>query len=310
MLKEYINSSFEEAIRDFLIGNYGNSAQQWIDNIDGTVQYLSKKWKINIRKNCDLKSKFGFLMLGTTQGIEVVLKLIPPCCPRLEQEINCYSILPYHNMAELLRYDMEKGAFLLKKICCKPIENITMIADLFESMYKERVVATTEQLTIYKKAFCDSLSNAYCKIIESNDKQLMHYLPLIQKAKDVYSKQQNEVSYLLHGDAHINNILYDGEELILIDPIGYIGPFEIEYARFIGTFIRENDLYDMPLKNVIEKISRNNCSIDNIAAAIGYDVTMRACNTFCEGNTYEEIIDALKWAEKIWNLVDQITKIK
>lgn len=308
MLTENIPNPIKGATYDFLISNYGNRAKYWIDNINDTIKYLSVFWNINITDGSNFKSRFGCLLLGTVQGIEVVLKLIPPCCPRLEQEIKCYSILPYHNMAELIASDLEKGALLLKRIYCKPIDSIDMIADLFEAMYKERTVATNEQLTLYQNAFFESLGNAFLQVIQSNDKHLARFLTIISHAKTYYNNQKETTCYLLHGDVHINNILFDGEQMVLIDPIGYIGPFEIEYARFIGTFIRENDLNGISLETIIEKISRQKCSTEKIAIAVGYDVTMRACNTFIEGNTYDEILAALEWAEKTWGLVEQTVK--
>lgn len=50
----------------------------------------------------------------------------------------------------------------------------------------------------------------------------------------------NASAYLLHGDLHLRNIISHGEQWMMIDPKGVIGPIEFEVAWF--NFILDNEL--------------------------------------------------------------------
>ncbi len=288
---------------DYLISNYGDDAKKWIDNIDDTIMKLCKKWRVSIT-GYEPNSRFGCILYGKKENVDVVMKLVPPCCLRLKQEIECYFLLPYHNMVDFYDCDYELGAFLIKRIFSLPNIELTHISDMFSTMYNERKTMKNVVIGDYKTAFYASLDNAWDVICKCDNLDMLHFLNSITKAKETFDKTAKEPFYILHGDVHIHNILYDSKQVYLIDPIGYIGPFEIEYARFLGTYIRENNLYASSLTALIKSINRNDSMSQNIIYALGYDVTMRACNTFLEGNTRDEIFDAIMWAENIWKLID------
>lgn len=58
----------------------------------------------------------------------------------------------------------------------------------------------------------------------------------VKKAIELYKKNfSNSTKYIIHGDMHRHNLLVLKNTIKAIDPIGYIAPYEIEYARYIGT---------------------------------------------------------------------------
>lgn len=288
----------------FLIRNYKEEAEIWMDHINDIILELCEKWNMTITGQ-EEQSQFGCILYGKSNGTDVVLKLIPPCCSRLRDEISCYFYLPYSSMVELYAYDLKLGGFLLKRIRNYPIKDLGKIASIFHTMYSERRVAKEAGSNSYGMRFRESLRTAEDAISGCSDEKIRGFLQYIARAENAYSTMEGNPAYLLHGDAHIHNILDDGQNLFLIDPIGYVGPFEIEYARFLGTYIRENNLYHTSLKDLIRLVCGDDCPIENISCALGYDVTMRACNTFMEGNTDLEILDAILWSEKIWKMIDQ-----
>lgn len=298
------NTPINKETYSFLIHNYGDQARVWLDSINDVISKLCQKWNIVIT-DYEEHSRFGCILYGVGNDTEVVLKLVPPCCHRLQDEINCYFELPYSSMVKLYAYDLELGGFLLKRIRDIPILKLDGIAKLFHTMYGERQLIKSTEITPYKVPFYESLKNAWDTICNRSDAVLKDFLPYIARAKKAFSMVENNPCYLLHGDAHIHNILDDGQNIFLIDPIGYAGPFEIEYARFIGTYIRENDLYHASLKDLVSLVCGDYSPIEDIYLALGYDVTMRACNAFIEGDTESQILDAILWAEKIWKLIDQ-----
>lgn len=303
MLKNQYSVHLESATSNFLLRNYGDSALAWINSLDDIVKELSCQWNIQIVGQ-EPNSRFGCILYA--KGIEgdVVLKLVPPCCSRFQQEILCYQVLPYHNMVHLYSYDMIMGGFMMEKIENYPIQNLGVIAGLFHTMFEERTIARHENLQKYTDAFLFSINYAESIIKDKNNICYNRLLPLINRAKLLYSVFSKNQEYVIHGDTHIHNILFNESDIYLIDPIGYIGPFEIEYARFIGTYIRENGILSSELLPLVEQISNNDWPIINILFALEFDVTMRTCNTFFEGNIDEEIVDAINWCENIWQLVD------
>lgn len=290
---------------NYLISNYGDEARKWLDKINDVTSKLCRKWNVVIT-DYEEHSRFGCILYGTDEENEVVLKLVPPCCSRLRDEINCYFELPYSSMVKMYAYDLELGGFLLKRIRHKPIKELNRIAELFRVMYMERKPAKSTGIISYSIPFQESLKKAWDTIYDSSNELLKGFLPYISRAREAYSMVKENSCYLLHGDAHIHNILNNGREIFLIDPIGYAGPFEIEYARFLGTYIRENDLYHVSLKNLVLLVCGDCCPVENIYLALGYDVTMRACNTFIEGDSESQIMDAILWAKKIWIMIDQV----
>lgn len=296
----------EESTISFLVSNYGLDAQEWIDNIDSIVEELSYKWNLTIIGS-EPNARFGCILYGKSKIYgEIVLKLVPPCCKRLEQEILCYKELTYSKMATLFEYDLNLGGFLLQRIHYQPVTDLQPIARLFDTMFSQRkeVLRDSAQYS-YEKAFFSSLNFAREEVLRRSDDMLKEFLSLIDKAIYYYDNLNKKNLYFIHGDAHIHNILYDLKDTYLIDPIGYTAPFEIEYARFVGTFIRENKAYDR-LQDILYKVTSDNCTFQDVLSCVGFDVTMRACNTFSEGNTYEEILDALEWSKHTWEAIESI----
>lgn len=306
MLGAKFNISIEEKTISYLISNYGQEAQKWIEDIESIVELLSNKWHLSILGS-EPNARFGCILYGKSDIYgDIVLKLVPPCCIRLGQEILCYKKLSYSNMVTLYDYDLSLGGFLLRRIFNRPIESLESVSVLFETMYSQRQeVQWDSDRYSYELAFHASLSNAKAIILKRSDNKLEEFLPAIEKALFYYRKIEKKKLFFIHGDAHIHNILRDSQNTYLIDPIGYMAPFEVEYARFIGTYIRENEAYNL-LSAIIQKVVCGKCDSRQVLSAIGFDVTMRACNTFCEGNTYEEILDALAWTKRTWNAIESL----
>ena len=138
MLGTKFKVSIEENTISYLISNYGQEAQKWISNIENIVELLSNKWHLSIIGS-EPSARFGCILYGKSEIYgDIVLKLVPPCCSRLEQEILCYEKLSYSNMVTLYDYDLDLGGFLLRRIFNRPIESLEPISVLFNTMYFQR----------------------------------------------------------------------------------------------------------------------------------------------------------------------------
>lgn len=308
MLKTKQGIIINDDVVKYYVSNYGTAAIMWLNNIDTIIDIFEKKWHISI---VDSESNVNFTVLLYGKSYiygDIVLKMIPPFCPRLQREVYFYNELPYSNMAKIVEYDLKLGGFLMQRIHhCENSIKLETVSGLFKKMYEERKrTKGLNQNYSYEFDFFKSINFAKSQIVESKDDKLLKYLPIIEKSIHYYKDSKRGTSlFLIHGDAHSHNILCDNESIYLIDPIGYAGPFEVEYARFIGTYIRENENY-IHLSDIIEFFVDKGLLSNNVALAVGYDVTMRACNTFREKNTLKEIVDSFEWARKTCSSVDAL----
>ena len=112
---------------------------------------------------------------------------------------------------------------------------------------------------------------------------------------------------LIHGDAHAFNLLAEGDSCLMIDPLGYVAPFAFEWARYLGTAMKEKDIPQDDFRAMALRLSGGNAPLETVTRAFAIDTTLRACNTFIEGNTYEEICFAADWAKRAWDVCDAIS---
>ena len=124
----------------------------------------------------------------------------------------------------------------------------------------------------------------------------------VKAANDLFVKAfAKATTYLLLGDAHKYNLIKDGKSFVAIDPIGYVAPKEIEFARFIGTvFTEDMENIENNLQRSLEFFEKYSTK-DKIISALFIDVVFRLHNT-----TFENDDDVLanKWL-KILKVIDK-----
>lgn len=302
MNKYYIS----ERTCEYLWQSKGKKAGQWLENYDRYIEYLTKKWKIKIY-DYEERSRFGAIYYCSSEKFgKVVLKIIPNFSERLYHEIICYNYLPYSAMCKMLDYDYSIGAILLKYIYGRSKNSLDFYKSLFDRMNFEKKLLKNDCLfgQNYWEIWLKSIEFAKTcmnKIDYLYREKLSNSITLsYQKIDDLKSG----ALYYIHGDAHWHNIVGNTAP-VLIDPIGYQAPFEIEYARFIGTYVREKHLNTNELVNTIHYFVENT-DFQNMCYYLGIDVTLRACNTFLEGNSVAEILDAIDWADNIWTSITDV----
>lgn len=293
--------------KNYLIQSYGLKAKLWIQDYDNYVEELVKKWNLNIH-GYEESSRFGAIFYAfSVQFGEVVLKIIPVFSDRLKSEIQCYFELPYSSMCNIIDFDYSIGAILLEYVNAQGVPTIDQYISFLNELYVERRV---RELNFIKVQEYWEIWEIAASIAE--EKRLIlskEYNYKLSKCLDIcfrYKKVlRNLPQYYIHGDVHEHNIL-GKDKLILIDPIGYIAPFEVEYARFVGTYFREHSVSEYELEHIIFsvlKCGRDESESIKFCLILGLDVTLRACNTFFEGNVLKEIEEAIDWACSVWSFV-------
>ena len=292
----------------YLMQQFPSHAEKWLNDFPHAIERLTEKWQLTF-KGHERNSRFGTILYAESKIYgDVAVKIVPWFCPRLTSEIECYKSLPYREMCDLYDVDEELGAMLLKYVK-EEKETTADKALVFKSLFEQRKPASEKDFPLlypYKEVLMDVLSNAERVIGENNDPKLCVFLPSIQRAKDAYRLFEADEKYIIHGDAHEYNMLGSENGCVLIDPLGYIAPFAFEYARYLGTAMKENEMSAKDFFTLCEKVFASGGDFQKNLTAFAIDVTLRACNTFIEGNTYEEILFAGSWAKRAWEYLEKL----
>lgn len=292
----------------YLKQQFPDHADEWFNDLDASLNRLMDKWQLTFTGH-ERNSRFGTILYAESRLYgAVAVKIVPWFCPRLKSEIECYHSLPYKEMCRLYDVDEHLGAMLLKFVgetdavkCDKAL--------VFESLCRQKKPASKEEYPLlypYSEVLEEVLKNAKQVVKARGDENLHFFLPSIEKAENAIRLFENDEKYIIHGDAHEYNMLGSENGCVLIDPLGYIAPFAFEYARYLGTAMKENELSKEDFFRLAEKVFSGEGDFRKNLTAFAIDVTLRACNTFIEGNTYEEILFAGSWAKRAWAYLENM----
>lgn len=285
-------------LREYLGKNYPVETEQWISDLPQIIEYLKFKWKFE-DYSINPNAHFGIVIKAdSTQWGKVVVKLIPPFIGRFEGELGLYEKYADTGlMCPLYDYDKSFCALLLKQAVPANYaeftqENFGKITEFFDRLDKNLLPYNGEKYHDYGaildgKKDMPALGLDYGKAIDE----------YVDKAITLYKKTfAKDKLYLLLGDAHKYNLIEDKDGYIAIDPIGYIAPKEIEYARYIGTVLTEDlDNAGENLQKAVGLFSKYSTQ-EKIIKALFIDVVFRLHNTTFEN---DDDILARKWLKVI-----------
>ncbi|MDE6758463.1 MAG: 2-C-methyl-D-erythritol 4-phosphate cytidylyltransferase [Clostridia bacterium] len=291
-----INSKFDvKRLKEFLGKNFPEETEQWINELPQVIDCLKYKWKFDdylVNPN----SHFGIIIKAySRQWGDIIVKLIPPFIDRFDGELNLY--LQYRDsgiMCPLYDYDRAFCALLLK--CGQPgscadfcKDNIPELRKFFDNLNEKLLICNNSRYHDYRTILQSKLNEP------SNVKNGKKIDAYVKNANELFDKYFSDSDkYLLLGDAHKYNLIKDEDRFLAIDPIGYIAPKEIEFARFMGTVFTEDLENVETLLREVTKFFLNYSTQERILAALYIDVVFRLHNT-----TFENDDDVLanKWLE-------------
>lgn len=281
-------------LREYLGKNYPVETEQWISDLPQIIEYLKFKWKFE-DYTINPNAHFGIVIKAeSSQWGKVVVKLIPPFIGRFEGELGLYE--KYEStglMCPLYDYDKSFCALLLKQASPADYadfkeENLPKIKAFFDKLDKKLLPYSGEKYHDYAailraKKEMPSVGLSYGKDIDE----------YVEKAIDIYNKDfADDKLYLILGDVHKYNLIEDMKGYIAIDPIGYVAPKEIEFARYIGTVLTEDlDNARSNLEKAVDLFSAYSTR-DKIVKALFVDVVFRLHNTTFEN---DDDVLAKKW---------------
>lgn len=283
----------------YLFENYPGPTKQWKKTIENEIPPLFKKWQITDYEVIKT-SHFGIIFLASSVKYgDCVLKIIPPFINRYEQEKCCYKRLPSTFMCDLYDFDDTCSAILLQQLDSREISLDKDIHSFFEgviSTYKELEPSAEDN-----KKFHNYEHILFNKMNETDfDYKKSVIMDYVEKAAALYKKEfLNDKKYLIHGDMHRYNIMYDSGNIRAIDPIGYIAPCEFDIARFIGTELTDKCNLNKPDFDGLISFFADIVSFDKLKAALFIDIVFRLHNSIFENDSFELTDKWLKILDKM-----------
>lgn len=303
------HSCISEGTVSYLTQQFPTEAPAWLEAFPGELQRICEKWAFTPEGH-EPCSRFGAILYGTSARYgRVAVKVVPWFSPRLKSEIFCYRQLPYREMCPLYDVDEHLGAMLLRYVPAADRADRASRERVFRSLYEQRRPAAPDEdaLPRYEDVLDGVLSHARAVVTEAGDAQLLPFLPSIERALAAMETFRTSERYLIHGDAHEYNMLVEDGGCVLIDPLGYVAPIEFEFARYLGTAMKEHPLTNAEMDALVTRILPEDVDRARAMTAFAIDTTLRGCNTFIEGNTPAEIVFGGGWAARAWQYADALS---
>ena len=293
----------------YLMQQYPEYTPGWLASFDGEVRRLEEMWGVTVEGH-ERDSRFGTILYGRSEKYgPVAMKIVPWFSPRLMGEVYCYQHLPYKEMCPLYAVDEKLGAMLLKYVPAMENSDPDRKEATIAALYAQRRLATaldTAHVPHYEDVLAQVSANALQEIARTSDPGYAHLALSIDRAEKAMVAFAGSERCLIHCDAHAFNLLEEENGCLLIDPLGYVAHFAFEWARYLGTAMKEKPLPVETFRQMALRLSGGNAPMEEVLHAFAIDTTLRACNTFIEGNTYQEICFAADWAKRAWDYVDAL----
>lgn len=305
MYHDYISG----ATLNYLMQRYPEHTPGWLSTFMDEVNRLAAMWGVKV-EGYERDSRFGTILYGQSEQYgRVAVKIVPWFSPRLQGEVYCYHHLPYKEMCPLYAVDDKLGAMLLKYVPAAENTDPEKKEAAIAALYPQRRIATQEDaqhVPHYEDVLAEVSAIALAEIARTGDTGYAHLALSIERAEKAMAAFAGSERCLIHGDAHAFNLLEEGDSCLMIDPLGYVAPFAFEWARYLGSAIKEKNLPAEYFRQLTLRLTQNNAPIDEALRAFAIDTTLRACNTFIEGNTHQEICLAADWARRAWDYYDAL----
>jgi streptomycin 6-kinase len=201
---------------------FGEEGERWLQALPSIVDVCSQKWSLTIQPET-YELNYNFIAsVRRKDGTNAILKI----GYRLENEMETLRAFDGKHSVQLLDADPERGALLLERIDPgDTLENIQRQNDDDATRIGAEVIRSL--VVPVPTTFFPHLRD-WCSIFKST-LQSASDIPsdLLRQGMEMFDRlvAKKPKDFLLHGDLHHTNILFDTHRgWLAIDPKGVIGP--------------------------------------------------------------------------------------
>ena len=292
-----------------IINIHGIKGKQWIEKFPSILAGCIKKWNLaNVSAHTNLSFNVISFAFSPEYG-EVVLKLGVPA-PGMVAEAKALKFFGSNVSCKCYDYDTGAGAFLLERII--PGNDLTSVGDFRErinivsALINETAISAEEGagLPYYSRW----ISQAFKKARDENHSN-SKLIGMIDKAEgiSVRTEKLNLPLYVLHGDLHHTNILFDGSgKWKVIDAQGVIGIRALSPAVFLENQIRmtERGKRFALLEEMLSMFSQSlREPVELITACLFIDSVLSICWDIEDGASFDDLLDNVEDCELFYSFV-------
>lgn len=224
---------------------FGEAGKAWLTNVESTMQFCEKEWKLQIDAPVSNLSYNYVLHAKDGEGTPVILKLGVPSFD-FTNEIRTLKVYGGKGCARLLKADAERGAMLLEKL----------VPGTMLSEEKDEKAAVHTFLRVWKAIRTPVPAECKSPTILDWASGLVRYHTMhpngdgpiearyIEMAQAYFAEltETTERMELLHGDLHHENILYDDKNgWLAIDPKGVVGDPYFDLISFMTNHLLKKE---------------------------------------------------------------------
>lgn len=214
-----------------IINLFGKTGRKWLDSLECTVEKLAQLWHLtNITPVSNMSWNFVALAIQKNNR-PVALKI--SCDPKLiRDEYKTLKHFNGHGAIKVLDINTQYNAILLEQAVpghllkvhhpLKIEDTISIYANVVKRLSTNEL---SDDSYIHAIKWCEAIDRIHDARID---------IRFVDKAKQVRSQLLDSTprEYLCHGDLHLENIIQQGSDWVVIDPKGIIGEMAFEAAAF------------------------------------------------------------------------------
>ena len=145
---------------------------------------------------------------------------------------------------------------------------------------------------------------AHLKSSELSEKARNLLVDFDEAARNFFNKYNN--CYLLHGDLHHDNMLYDGQQIIAIDLSPLKASFSIEIAKFIENELFQNvDEIDEKLNYILNIFNFDIITKEELLEGLFVDSCFRTFDSYLEGREDADLEHGINMNQRILKYIQK-----
>lgn len=232
-----------------IVNAQGDSGQQWFDSLASIIDVLKKQWALTEVTPIS-NMNWNYVAIAKCDGSKVVLK-ISADAKAISNEFQALSQFSGFGAIRVIHFNPELNALLLEyanpgtTLKETSSGNIHGVIPVYAGLIKKMSSCNHHGYSFpHIKEWCDVID-------EMNDSRIPR--DYIKKAKEIrqwiFATISNE--YVCHGDLHLENILQNNNEWLVIDPKGVVGEMAFEASAF--DLLNEHEAASRDAINIIKK---------------------------------------------------------